>query len=743
MRELLSSGIALLTTALCAFVMYSCGDDDVYNPNAVVESTIAEYEANWEDTFGEIDADQDWNMAVEMSATMSIYEDALTTYYMQLYTANPLLTDSAYLLASHEVTTDASGYASVTFNVDIPDGTEELYAARKDSKNRRIVKAVDITGGSIEVQFGTSSSASAKTRSGSTSDAYEIPDYSCPLTDTDDVEEYISEMTHVDAASFNDYIAGYAGTEMAIIIGSGTTWDLPYFYYGYEYSGSMEEYSGMKKIVMVVEDGGTLNFNQNNIYTTSTYIDASGSYAYYEVEVEIIVESGGEMVMNNSGQLSTSTLYVLEGGEVTGGALNSGTAGYDTDQIYGIYNAGTIDVDNMYLANTIVDNCGVIIVEDNIQCSINGRLINNGKVYCNSFGDSSNQDGEIWTNCLFYCKEFCKGSNFRIGPGAAIESLSIQVYGYLSLDDNAILRAWDELLLGNCEISAPSETFALVSTEYLYMFDDMGTSNDICGNVWIEYNSIRDGADGYWQGVLEEYAEHDTEAYGYTCNLTNVGGSSLSIAGSSTIDTSTISAAECSGSGNEGTEEQEIEETPMVWTIACEDLGDTDDYDFNDIVFTVEHVSGETYAIITPWAAGGELESYIMYDGEEVNGETHEWIDANATKDSDGFYDMLNTSSLGTPGEEVEITVGDDFTMADDMGGFSVMVDGTTTVTITAPSAGSAPQMLLIDSQWAWPKERVSIKTAYPDFADWNTDDTSTDWVDSMIEDYVIELTEQ
>ena len=51
----------------------------------------------------------------------------------------------------------------------------------------------------------------------------------------------------------------------------------------------------------------------------------------------------------------------------------------------------------------------------------------------------------------------------------------------------------------------------------------------------------------------------------------------------------------------------------IKWIVACEDLGNLDDFDFNDVVFQVLHVSGREQAYITPLAAGGTLETYLHY----------------------------------------------------------------------------------------------------------------------------------
>jgi len=110
--------------------------------------------------------------------------------------------------------------------------------------------------------------------------------------------------------------------------------------------------------------------------------------------------------------------------------------------------------------------------------------------------------------------------------------------------------------------------------------------------------------------------------------------------------------------------EKPIEKEPMSWIIACEDLGSVGDYDFNDVVFSVSHVSGENTAVVTPLAAGGTLPAKILYKGKEI-GEIHALLGGSNTST------MINTSNWGKAGTPITLTVGTNFTMSSsDMGGF-------------------------------------------------------------------------
>lgn len=173
-------------------------------------------------------------------------------------------------------------------------------------------------------------------------------------------------------------------------------------------------------------------------------------------------------------------------------------------------------------------------------------------------------------------------------------------------------------------------------------------------------------------------------------------------------------------------EPEEVEEfedpEPISWMVACEDLGSTDDYDFNDIVFSVTHLAGETTATITPFAAGGIYPAHIFFGNTDL-GEIHALIQSGVTTDAQGRYPMLNTTTKGTPGRSIPVTVPADFSMADGMGGFRISVETSETtnaIQIGAPQAGEAPQMFVVPAPWAWPLERHNIELAYPGFTGWN-----------------------
>lgn len=160
---------------------------------------------------------------------------------------------------------------------------------------------------------------------------------------------------------------------------------------------------------------------------------------------------------------------------------------------------------------------------------------------------------------------------------------------------------------------------------------------------------------------------------------------------------------------------------PATWIVACEDLGSTGDYDFNDVVFGVSYVSGTKEATVTPYAAGGTLAATI-YCGTQSVGEIHDLLELSSTKT------MINTYKRETEGKPVSVPVGSDFSMSSSMGTFSLAIEGND-AKIASPGTGKVPQMICVPGEWAWPTERTNITAAYPGFGEWGANyNSSKDW---------------
>lgn len=223
--------------------------------------------------------------------------------------------------------------------------------------------------------------------------------------------------------------------------------------------------------------------------------------------------------------------------------------------------------------------------------------------------------------------------------------------------------------------------------------------------------------------------------------------------------------------------------TTQSWLIACEDLGGVWDYDFNDLVWSVEKEVVTTTQGNSTWgttdlyfralAAGGTLEAIVEYNPSMVLdtsnddddshwiqlGEIHNLVKRTSPLKKDGHYDTQTSVQLNvTKGTLVKkANVGDriklgstiptnssDITMANILTHFRVRVyypNGTSMIVRNVSNIQSqastthdhnthntkkdeekAPQFLLLPSGWAWPAEGVCIQNVY----------TLSDWVQNQ-----------
>lgn len=179
--------------------------------------------------------------------------------------------------------------------------------------------------------------------------------------------------------------------------------------------------------------------------------------------------------------------------------------------------------------------------------------------------------------------------------------------------------------------------------------------------------------------------------------------------------------------------------------IMCEDLGATDDYDFNDLVYDVYFTgTNDQYtAHIKVLASGGTLPIYVGTHTEDPKREAHQLLqDGNAQKLNGGkLYQPVNVSA-GVSADPVEF----EFEMKDASGNWLTGAAGTDPdnipilVTSTDPSrlasgkntfvlptvkADPVPQKICIDgnlidaTKVRWMKERKQIESTYTLFDRW------------------------
>jgi hypothetical protein len=213
-------------------------------------------------------------------------------------------------------------------------------------------------------------------------------------------------------------------------------------------------------------------------------------------------------------------------------------------------------------------------------------------------------------------------------------------------------------------------------------------------------------------------------------------------------------------------------EEEMSWVVACEDLGGTYDYDFNDIVFdigqltvytttttTSEGQSSSTISLnkaelfLRPLAAGGTLPAYIYFDAngdginsdDELIGEAHDLLKAGAP--TTGPINVGGMSVDPTKVARIKLADIDEPSVteegiksyiAEQVAKIKIVVNNGGTkeaLEVTAPdeNGSNIPQMLILPRGWDWPTEHQHIFTVYPQFKEWSTDKTKNGWITDPI----------
>ena len=176
--------------------------------------------------------------------------------------------------------------------------------------------------------------------------------------------------------------------------------------------------------------------------------------------------------------------------------------------------------------------------------------------------------------------------------------------------------------------------------------------------------------------------------------------------------------------------------------IMCEDLGSTDDYDFNDLVYDVYFTgtNGQYTAHIKVQAAGGTLPIYVGTHTEDPAREAHQILQGgNARKLNDKLYQPVNVAA-GVTANPVEITfemkdsqrnwlTGDAGTDPDNIPILVTSLDnsrktasGKNTFVLKTAGTNPTPQKICIPGNTVrWMKERQQIETSYTNFDKWVT----------------------
>ena len=179
--------------------------------------------------------------------------------------------------------------------------------------------------------------------------------------------------------------------------------------------------------------------------------------------------------------------------------------------------------------------------------------------------------------------------------------------------------------------------------------------------------------------------------------------------------------------GNEQpAEDPEYNVSLATMRIMCEDLGRTDEFDFNDVVFDVKYITNKK-AEITVLAAGGKLPVYI--GDRSLGNEIH------------ALYGVSLSTMVNTNRSHLEGFVASSEVIAKDPVIFYIDVKSTNPNDIPvyvgedqetgyelSANEGVPPQKICVPTEVDWSNETFDIHVLYPKFRDWVKDPNVKFW---------------
>jgi hypothetical protein len=176
------------------------------------------------------------------------------------------------------------------------------------------------------------------------------------------------------------------------------------------------------------------------------------------------------------------------------------------------------------------------------------------------------------------------------------------------------------------------------------------------------------------------------------------------------------------------------EEIKQYIYFAFEDLGTSDDFDFNDVVVRVSVPDANNKSTVELCAIGGTLQQKVFCGDTQIGEEVHTYGEF-----GDNTKKVVNMpiAEIGT----VNVPAGTSVADLD----IKIQVtrkDGQVVV-IGAPEPGETPFRVTVtgdeEGKWFWGKERTNISDAYNLFGTWGANmDSNPDWYKSPVKSRII-----
>ena len=684
----------------------SCADE--YDPAKITREDILKenYAKNWEEVFGTPDPNQDWSMAANMIAKVNLNSDI--NGRLLIYTTAPTVAGSTMLALGDVV----DGKASVQFNAT--KGAQMLYA-RVVSENGQIIDS-----GYFDVIENSINMSSANTRGVATDDCNYKLDTSIEWTIRRMCSEAINDLV---SNNYNSY------TETSHDFGYGS----------FPWSAS----------------NGKVSSDVPNVYDLTNYIDYSKHDNGFTVEELKPIFS----------------TYVNKNGETINGVFKEGvdhiaqyvkTGVLDKDAILEVDKYGEVTIDVMWRGTDYYDRFGYYYYTGDEPTAeelwnLPKYMILGPDLITNT---SSLTQRRIATDIVQYLPPSYSGTFTGFEYKNDWEDLAGGGSGCSQLVDNShnksLLRGTKIRLAYFGEDGKSSASFNFpAGVKIGFFIYSTGTNADISNT---DEKFFFSNADLTYQlayrtydkaSTPEEKDNRNNRPFAVTFNYdgrTYLGFADES--GDCDLNDLVLYADNVKPK-KDITPDDLVEPETNEWLFACEDLGGSFDYDFNDVIWAVSQKYNKRTSYnsdgtikkvdydygnvsIKLLAAGGTLPVELLYNGESL-GELHQMFGQSPNT----LYNTVNATSFQQSAVTLKVIEAieniDINTFKDD---FKISVEGANGIknyisAYNKDGITKTPQVIILPRGWDWPYEGTCISDVYPTFVEWSSNVTKTDWVKS------------
>jgi len=746
----LMKGLAVMALGL---TIASCSKD-VFDPNALQAQNEEAFNNNFQTNVlngQEIDENQSWSTAVNATVKVSVNLDYNEDYTVYVFGSDPNYNPSAAYLGTAQIKSGSSSSITIAKPADL----DALYIACVNKKGNFFVQRFVMEGTSASVNVGgTANQNAVARRATSTINSVSVD----PDSYKRSKNEFISDLK-----SYNDNWSGYydltnytnqslsnaqysGGDGVHFIIPTGQTFSLT----STHFQGSWDA------TVIVVK--GTLNLTKANLGDSFTWNGDGGITNQYAnlgniTHGRTIVIDGGIVNIDvPTFTISNKSNIINLGGTLN---LNGTTMDYANGANLGFCNFGQINGSNgagiNFAGGTPYYNGGNIdFSATNCFIKFNGTqtFVNAGHIHADNADASATeitnselarggQNAKVINLCdmtftkFFSCHTYIGTANSLLYAGGGLYT---NMGGSITLGSQAMIKIGQWYDNGvTCYASSNASDYAVMK---------------ITGKMNEQNGSTVGETQGYFYFDIDQSKIYgkDTQSGEGLSHINAVKKNMLKLTVSEATAPANITIASdedgCNYIGyHEGDGDHSF--TPSYVYYAFEDLGTTDDFDFNDVVLRVSARNAQGNCSVDLVAAGGTMSTTVKYDGTQLGSEVHTAFNAGSTKTmvntdaTDGVsrsFVNLGTINVAANADLTNLPLG----ISCQSGGSVINV----TRTGISQNHGQAPLVIVVSGnsagKWFWAKERVNISTAYTSFGAWGANAASnTDWYKNATSDQV------